>query len=140
MPALPARLEQQGALWAWLARLDDLAADALHEDWTVDRLEDELAQMALPVLAPLPALDPPGLPGAPGTWRYEPLSAGADIAGHLGHQAQALCLSQVQGLAYWHAAAGAMPPGLRISRGLPASAGSLLGATMPVDLQRANPP
>lgn len=140
LSALPATLEQQRALWAWLARLDDLAADALHEDWTVDRLEDELARMALPVLAPLPALDPPGLPAAPGAWHDEPLSAGADIAGHLGHQAQALWLSQVQGLAYWHAAAGAMAPGLRISRGLPASAGSLLGATMPVDLQRANPP
>ena len=131
LPVLPGTVDQQRALWAWLGRLDDLAADALHEDWTVDQLEDALARMALPELAPLPAVDPPGLPARPGTWQEEPLSAGADIAGHLGHQAQVLWQAQVQGLAWWFAGAGAMAPRLRTSRGLPGTAASLLGATMP---------
>jgi type VI secretion system protein ImpM len=137
---LPGALEQQRALWAWLGRLDDLAADALQDDWTVDRLEDELARMALPDLAPLAAVDPPGLPAAPGSWHEAPLSAGPDIAGHLGHQAQLLWQQQVQGLAHWHAAAGAGAPRLRISRGLPASAAALLGATMPAAQPSANLP
>ena len=137
---LPGALEQQRALWAWLGRLDDLAADALQEDWSIDRLEDELARMALPTLLPLPAVAPPGLPATAGAWRDEALSAGADIAGHLAHQAQALWQPQAQGLAYWHAGAGAAASTLRISRGLPASAGDLLGATMPSDLPSPLPP
>lgn len=131
LATLPATLEQQRALWAWLARLDDLAADALHEDWTVEQVEAALARMALPAWTPPPAVDPPGLPAAPGAWRDEPLSAGADIAGHLAHQAQALWQTQVQGLAWWHAGGGTLSPGLRISRGLPVPAGVLLGDTMP---------
>ena len=131
LPVLPGALDQQRVLWAWLSRLDDLAADALHEDWTVDQLEDALAGLALPTLAPLPAVDPPGLPARPGAWQDETLSAGADIAGHLSHQAQTLWQAQVQGLAWWFAGAGAEAPRLRTSRGLPANAASLLGATMP---------
>lgn len=131
LAALPATLDTQRALWAWLARLDDLAADALHEDWTVDQVEDALARLALPAWAGPPAVDPPGLPAAPGAWHDEALRTGGDIAGHLAQQAQALWQAQVQGLAWWHAAAGPLAQGLRISRGLPLPAGVLLGDTMP---------
>jgi len=143
LPALPGTAEQQRALWAWLARLDDLAADALHDDWTVDRLEDELARMALPVLAPAAlaaGARPAGLPARPGAWLDEPLTQGGDVAGHLASQAQALWLQQVQGLALWHASAGAAATGLRTSRGLPASASALLGATITGSLPSATPP
>ena len=139
LATLPASVEDQRTLWAWLARLDDLAADALHEDWTVAPVEDALARMALPAWAPPPAVDPPGLPAAPGAWRDEPLSAGADIAAHLAHQAQALWRSQVQGLAWWHAGGAAQPAGLRISRGLPQPAGVLLGETMPAPAPASAP-
>jgi type VI secretion system protein ImpM len=143
LAVLPGAVEQQRMLWAWLGRLDELAGDALHDDWTLERLEDELARMALPTLLPLPAVDPPGLPAAAGAWLDEALSAGPDIAGHLGHQAQALWQAQTEGLAYWAAspaATGAAAPRLRISRGLPASAGALLGATMPAALPPPIPP
>ncbi|MDE2566303.1 MAG: type VI secretion system-associated protein TagF, partial [Burkholderiales bacterium] len=33
-------------LWPWLGRLDELARDALHEDWTAEQLEAQLARMA----------------------------------------------------------------------------------------------
>ena len=153
LAAPPGALDQQRALWAWLGRLDDLAADALHDDWALDRLEAELARMALPDLLPLPAVQPPGLPATPGAWFDEPLSAGPDIAGHLHHQAQALWQPQAHGLAYWFAGAvaggagggaadgsGATAPRLRISRGLPASAGALLGATIGAALPPAHLP
>ena len=52
----PASTQQMQALWHWLARLDDLARDALHEDWTAERLEQELAGMAP---ADLAAVDGP---------------------------------------------------------------------------------
>lgn len=142
LPALPATQEQQRALWAWLGRLDDLAADALHDDWTVDRLEDELARMALPAPAPVAqphGANPAGLPATPGAWLDEHLTHGSDVAGHLAHQAQALWLQQVHGLAHWHTSAGDAAPGLRISRGLPASAAALLGATMAGSLPSATP-
>ena len=41
LPALPADAAQWRLL-GWLQRLDDLAVDALHDDWTVERLEAEL--------------------------------------------------------------------------------------------------
>jgi type VI secretion system protein ImpM len=42
----PAHTAQMTALWHWLARLDELARDALYDDWSVERLEDELARMS----------------------------------------------------------------------------------------------
>ena len=147
LPALPATPEQQRALWAWLARLDDLAADALHDDWTVERLEDELARMALPDLAAAaPAGSasaaglPAGLPAVSGAWLDEPLAGHGDVAGHLAAQAQALWLAQVQGLAHWHASVASAASALRTSRGLPASAAVLLGATITGSPPSATPP
>ena len=37
---LPASTQQMQALWHWLHRLDELAADALQDDWSIERLED----------------------------------------------------------------------------------------------------
>ena len=145
--ALPASIQQMQSLWFWLGRLDDLAADALHDDWTVDRLEAELAHMAGPDLTPLSAALPglpglpdlPGLPGLPGLpERPEAvgasvsvaLPAGLDINQLIGIEAQALWQQRAQGLAYWYAATDLQTPRLCISRGLPASAASLLGATI----------
>lgn len=48
-PPAPPALE---ALWRWLGRLDDLAADALLEDWAVDRLETELTRLPGPDTTP----------------------------------------------------------------------------------------
>ena len=129
---LPASTQQMQSLWFWLGRLDELAADALHDDWTVDRLEAELARMAGPGLVPLP----PTLtgfhcpPDGTGASVALALPAGLDITQLIGIEAQALWLQQAQGLAYWYATSDLQSPSLCVSRGLPASAADLLGATI----------
>ncbi len=119
----PASTQQMQALWHWLGRLDELALDALQDDWTAERLEDELARMAGPGPMVLPA-------GAAGAAAAEPASAGellelalapgADAAVHIGVQAQRGWAERARGLAWWHAAPEALPPRLLVSRGLPA--------------------
>jgi type VI secretion system ImpM family protein len=44
----PTSAQQMTSLWHWLGRLDELAGDALHEDWDVDRLEAEPAEEVHP--------------------------------------------------------------------------------------------
>ncbi|HRH18104.1 MAG TPA: type VI secretion system-associated protein TagF, partial [Aquabacterium sp.] len=39
---VPDQAKEVDALLAWLQDLDDVAADALHEDWSLDQLEQEL--------------------------------------------------------------------------------------------------
>lgn len=47
LPLLPTALHQADALLAWLHRQDDLAADALHDDWSIEQLEQALADGGL---------------------------------------------------------------------------------------------
>ena len=54
LPALPADANGLEALLGWLQRLEDVAVDAMQDDWEIDRLEDVLALMA-PDLTPLDA-------------------------------------------------------------------------------------
>ena len=126
---MPASIEQMQSLWFWLGRLDELAADALQDDWPIDRLEAELARMAGPGLAPLAAATG-ALPTEPGGLADLALPAGLDIARHIGIEAQALWQQRAQGLAYWYASPDGQAPCLWVSRGLPASAAALLGATI----------
>jgi type VI secretion system protein ImpM len=127
----PASVQQAAALWHWLGRLDELASDALHDDWSVDRLESELARMAAP------ALDGPELaaaaPLAAGALAEAALPAGADAAAFVGLQAQAAWRAQAAGLAHWFASTELVGQRMLISRGLPAAAEMhrLLGATIP---------
>jgi type VI secretion system protein ImpM len=48
LPQIPQASHAQAALWSWLHQVEDLAVDALQDDWGIDRLEDELARMGLP--------------------------------------------------------------------------------------------
>lgn len=85
---LPATLAQAEALMAWLHTLDDLAADALQDDWPIDQLEEALNQL------PAPTWDTPKLPAtnalarlAQGISRLEALplpGTRADMASVLG--------------------------------------------------------
>ncbi len=50
LPALPADAAGLEELLGWLQRLEDVAVDAMQDDWEIDRLEDVLALLA-PVLA-----------------------------------------------------------------------------------------
>lgn len=54
---VPEQMKDVDALLAWLHDLDDVAADALQEDWSLDTLEQVLAAKAAPVPAPF---DPEG--------------------------------------------------------------------------------
>ncbi len=47
-PTLPTQAKDLDAVLAWLHDLDDVAADALHEDWPPEQLEQTLLQQAMP--------------------------------------------------------------------------------------------
>jgi type VI secretion system protein ImpM len=129
----PASTQQMQSLWHWLGRLDELASDALQEDWGVEQLEAELARMVGPGLEDIvPASG--SLPMAPGALIELGLPAGLDAATHIGIEAQQLWRDKAQGLAYWFASTDLVGQRLLVSRGLPAAAAiqSLLGATIPL--------
>jgi type VI secretion system protein ImpM len=127
--AAPASTQQMPALWQWLGRLDELAADALHEDWSVDRLEAELARLGGPGLAPL-ATAAGSQPLAPGGLFELALPPGFDAVVQIGIEAQAAWADKARGMAYWFASTELVAQRLLVSRGLPAAAatGRLLGA------------
>ena len=128
---LPNSLAQVQSLWAWLGRLDELAADALHDDWAIDRLEAELTRIVGPELAaPDPAAGVDVPPPVAGHLVQRRLAPGQQLVQWLDQQAQALWRQQAQGQAFWYTSADHHPPGLRVSRGLPATAAELLGVTI----------
>lgn len=116
----PASTQQMQGLWHWLGRLDELARDALFEDWTADQLEQELARMAghgVEALAAMPAVPAASADG----WQEVPLSPGMDAANHVGIEAQRLWAAQARGRAWWHAHPDDAPARLLLSRGLPSA-------------------
>jgi type VI secretion system protein ImpM len=123
-------VRQMPALWAWLARLDDLAAQALQDDWGIERLEEELVPMAGPDLAAPTVRAVTAPPAMPGTLTK---AADADPVECIGQEAQALWSTHARGMAYWHACAEQQPPRLLHSHGLPAasSMGGLFGGSLP---------
>jgi type VI secretion system protein ImpM len=117
----PASTQQLAGVWYWLSRLDDLARDALYEDWTADRLEEELGRMALPEVSAPPALDMLA-PASEGGVVEVPAGSGADAAWHIGVEAQRAWVGSARGRAWWHARPDEGTPRLLLSRGLPAAA------------------
>lgn len=104
-------------LLSWLHDLDDLAADALQDDWSIDRLEAELAQ------CPRPGWDVPAA-------LAEVLPTAAKFTLHAAAGAQAIVslMADAQAQAWRHAAAGhafwwadgqSGEPRLLTTRGLP---------------------
>jgi type VI secretion system protein ImpM len=133
----PGTSAQMRMLWHWLGRLDELAGDALQEDWDVERLEAELARMAPPWRGgagsePSAGVELPVAPVADGQLLELPLAAGADAGEALGAEAQRCWSAHAGGLAFWYAQPEAKPARLYRSRGLPgaASLARLLGATI----------
>jgi type VI secretion system protein ImpM len=117
----PASTQQMVGLWHWLGRLDELARDALYEDWTADQLEQELARMALPEITPLSLPDATGL-AAEGAVVEVASTAGLDAALQIGVEAQRGWAERARGRAWWHARPDEGQPRLLLSRGLPAPA------------------
>ncbi|MDB5820934.1 MAG: type secretion-associated protein family [Rhizobacter sp.] len=106
------------ALLGWLHRLDDAAADALHEDWAVDTLEAELARLAPPSFATDATAEPLDARRALSLASFSP-GARAELAQAMAHGAAGLWAQQAQGLSFWLAEAADAPPRLLTCRGLP---------------------
>lgn len=116
----PGTTGEMASLWDWLARLDELARDALFDDWGAERLEDELARMALPPLAPASG-GSAGWPVADGG--VSEAGEGSDAAAVIGAEAQQLWAARAVGRAWWQARPDDAPARLLLSRGLPAASG-----------------
>ena len=109
--------QQMPILWQWLGKLDDLAADAMHEDWSVERLEDALTHIGVMDCGDqlLPMVTVP----ENGTLMRSTLPLGLDPAGWIGQEAQVLWSERARGTAYWYACAEQTAPQLLRSNGLP---------------------
>lgn len=52
LPALPNNIRDTAVLMQWLQQLDDIAANALHEDWSIAAFEDALTLHPAPTQSP----------------------------------------------------------------------------------------
>lgn len=132
LAALPTSGPDMQLLWQWLGRLDDLAADAMHDDWGIEALEDALARLGG---APQPSAAVETSISSPpaGALDAVPLPPGADGAAWIDLEAHALWRTQAAGMAYWYAQGQQGPTRLLRSRGLPAAEAMavLLGGVAP---------
>jgi type VI secretion system protein ImpM len=118
LDALPTAGDEIDGLWAWLLRLDEAAADALHDDWGIDLLEAELARIGLPATQ-APATTPPLQPAA--TVQPLRLNGHRHAAALFAAQAGALWQQEMHAQALWYAESGLAAPVLLASKGLEAS-------------------
>jgi type VI secretion system protein ImpM len=119
LPALPADAMQLDGLQRWLHRLDDLALDALHDDWSVEQLDAELQRLGRwePATA-----DPAPAPLAwPGTAPMADTLAAAGVATLLSGAAAQGLHDALHGHALWLSDDGSSAPLLRLTNGLPAA-------------------
>lgn len=112
---LPPDATQTASLLAWLQRLDDLAVDALQDDWTLDQLETELQRLGQP-----PAPDAPQdlTPELDAEVMLE-LHPRTDVASLLAALARSGLVHSLQGKVLWLCSDGLGQPLLRVTDGLP---------------------
>lgn len=121
LPAVPGTDAEWRDLLAWLHRLDDLAVDALQDDWPVERLEAELAAPGLGLpgsLANPTDAAPAASAGGPLT-----LSVGPDLAGWVASQAAQQAHRAWQGQTWWWCTGADGDTVLKIEQGLPRGRG-----------------
>jgi type VI secretion system protein ImpM len=125
LDAWPWQAAEREALWAWLGRLDDIAASALHDDWTIEALEASLLRLGEP---PSGAEALPTLEAGRPSLRRIGLSADGP-AGGFAAEAAACWAHAVRDRCYWYGAAEGEQPSLLVSDGLhdAALADALLG-------------
>ncbi len=115
LDTLPADAAGVEALWTWLLKLDEAAADALHDDWSIETLEAELARLPAPqAAAPIDAT----LPDARGGVTRLALGGLPHVGSLMMAQAAVAWRERSQGLAFWSAQADLGPPRLLASPGL----------------------
>lgn len=100
MSSLPATGAEVEALWNWLVRLDEAAADAVHEDWSIEMLETELHRLPLPSMTAEAGETVPGTGAA-----VQAISLGAQphAGALLAAQAPAAWATLARGSAFWAA-------------------------------------
>jgi len=133
LAAVPQSAAQVEDLQAWLHQLDDTAADALHEDWSIEQLEAELERLPLntPHGLPCAGLDTLGsVIKGQAPHATLPLSNRLDLSTLLEVSAAVQWQAATQGLAFWWAESAEGPPRSLVSRGLPRGEGfaTLLGS------------
>ncbi len=108
------------ALWHWLGGLDELARDALHDDWSIDVLESALAALTLPDLAGgVPASVGPVKPTSSREGALVELPLGSDAPQVIGLEAQQAWASHARGRCWWQAVPDDGPRRLLTGHGLP---------------------
>lgn len=117
LPGWPGDDAEAQALWSWLLRLEEAAADALHEDWSIEALERELARVGgVPALrGRLPALGP--APDATAVQTVA-LTGGAQAAGFFAVEAAIAAEATVRGRCFWYSQADLAAPRFLCSQGL----------------------
>jgi len=136
MPSLPTSSHGLDALQTWLYQLDDVAADALHEDWDIEHLDQVLARFPLPDWGDAPPMGSQALRDVmQGTQPSQMLGVDSRQALQdlLAYSAATQWQKQAQGLAFWWADALDGPPRNLVSHGLPADTGfaALMGPAAP---------
>ncbi len=130
MPHLPRDDASFTALHRWLHLLDDLAADALQDDWTVPQLEAQLERLRPPAITTAAAQRgstslPPALSAAAFS-----IDSAADVTALIAEDALGIWQTATSGQAFWWCEPGADPGRLVVTRGLPdgKNIGLLFGA------------
>lgn len=141
LPAVPRGGDAFTALHRWLRQLDDLAADALQDDWTVARLESELERLRAP--DPVASAPPQALATSAGTVCLT-IDSAADVTTLITEDALGIWQTAASGQAFWWCEPGTDAGRLVVTRGLPAGSGIgvLFGATGSGDdpVTRTEPP
>jgi type VI secretion system protein ImpM len=118
------------ALHRWLHLLDDIAADALQDDWTVARLETELERLQTPAITTAKA-DRASTTLAPAVASAAfTIDSAADVTALISEDALGIWQTAASGQALWWCEPGADSGRLVVTRGLPGgkSIGMLFGA------------
>ena len=116
---LPRSDAEFGTLHRWLHELDDLAADALQDDWTVAQLEAQLERLRPPRIGPEGG-DPVSIALPQGVdFRSISIDSAADVTARIAEQALGIWQTATLGQAFWWCEPGADPGRLVVTRGLP---------------------
>ncbi len=129
LPALPVDAQDNRQLSNWIDRLDDIAVDALYDDWTVERLEQALLAEPVPAFGQRAAL-PPVAPGGPLQVDTVAASHVEGLSELLVGRALGAFAPQAHGTALWLGSAKEDQRRIVTSRGLPQGRhfAALLGA------------